>query len=339
MRGIVKATVNSNRIYEVNTMPDILTLGESMVMMVADQSDSLQFVTNYSRKIAGAESNVAIGLARIGHSVGWLSALGQDPFGTYIRNTIRGEGVDTSQVSFSVEYPTGLLVKELNEIGDPLVLYYRRGSAASKMTPEVLKADYFADAKLLHVTGIFPALSSSCQDTLFAAITIAKEKGLLISFDPNIRLQLWSKDAARETLLKIAGMSDLILPGIAEAELLLGTAEWDKVADSFHKLGNKYVIMKNGPDGAYYSTDNQDETCERGYQKGFRVNRVIDTVGAGDGFAVGVLSGLLEGLPLADAVVRGNAIGSLAITVRGDVEGYPTRSQLDAYIAHHARNI
>jgi len=134
-------------------------------------------------------------------------------------------------------------------------------------------------------------------------------------------------------------MSDLILPGIAEAELLLGTAEWDKVADSFHKLGNKYVIMKNGPDGAYYSTDNQDETCERGYQKGFRVNRVIDTVGAGDGFAVGVLSGLLEGLPLADAVVRGNAIGSLAITVRGDVEGYPTRNQLDAYIAHHARNI
>jgi len=319
-------------------MPDIITIGESMVMMVADQSDSLQFVTNYSRKIAGAESNVAIGLARIGHSVGWLSALGQDPFGTYIRNTIRGEGVDTSQVSFSSDYQTGLLVKELNEIGDPLVLYYRRGSAASKITPEVLKEDYFANAKLLHVTGIFPALSPSCLDTVFEAIAIAKRQGLLVSFDPNIRLQLWSKDSARETLLQIAGMSDLILPGIAEAELLLGTADWERVAAFFHELGNKYVIMKNGPDGAYHSTRNSDGSCEKGYQKGFRVNRVIDTVGAGDGFAVGVLSGLLEEVPLADAVVRGNAIGSLAITVRGDVEGYPTRSQLDAYIAHHARN-
>lgn len=319
-------------------MPDIITIGESMVMMVADQSDSLQFVTNYSRKIAGAESNVAIGLARIGHSVGWLSALGQDPFGTYIRNTIRGEGVDTSQVSFSSDYQTGLLVKELNEIGDPLVLYYRRGSAASKITPEALNEDYFANAKLLHVTGIFPALSPSCLDTVFAAIAIAKRQGLLVSFDPNIRLQLWSKDSARETLLQIAGMSDLILPGIAEAELLLGTADWERVAAFFHELGNKYVIMKNGPDGAYHSTSNSDGSYEKGYQKGFRVNRVIDTVGAGDGFAVGVLSGLLEGVPLADAVVRGNAIGSLAITVRGDVEGYPTRGQLDAYIAHHARN-
>jgi len=319
-------------------MPDIITIGESMVMMVADQSDSLQFVTNYSRKIAGAESNVAIGLARIGHSVGWLSALGQDPFGTYIRNTIRGEGVDTSQVSFSSDYQTGLLVKELNEIGDPLVLYYRRGSAASKITPEALNEDYFVNAKLLHVTGIFPALSSSCLDTVFEAIAIAKRQGLLVSFDPNIRLQLWSKDSARETLLQIAGMSDLILPGIAEAELLLGTADWERVAAFFHELGNQYVIMKNGPDGAYHSTSNSDGSYEKGYQKGFRVNRVIDTVGAGDGFAVGVLSGLLEGVPLADAVVRGNAIGSLAITVRGDVEGYPTRGQLDAYIAHHARN-
>lgn len=319
-------------------MPDIITLGESMVMMVADQSDSLQFVTNYSRKIAGAESNVAIGLARLGHSVGWLSALGQDPFGTYIRNTIRGEGVDTSQVAFSAEYPTGLLVKELNEIGDPLVLYYRRGSAASKVTPAIINEEYFTNAKLLHVTGIFPALSPSCQETLYAAIAIAKKKGLLVSFDPNIRLQLWTKDAARETLLKIAGMSDLILPGIAEADLLLGTAEWERVSAFFHELGNQYVIMKNGPDGAYHSTKHRDGSVATGYQKGFRVNRVIDTVGAGDGFAVGVLSGLLEGLPLADAVVRGNAIGSLAITVRGDVEGYPTSSQLEAYIAHHARN-
>ena len=151
-------------------MPEIITIGESMIMMVADQSDSLQFVTSYSRKIAGAESNVAIGLARLGHEAGWISALGEDPFGRYIRNTIRGEGVDTSQVVFSQEYPTGLLVKELNEIGDPNVYYYRKGSAASFVKPDILKEQYFNDAKLLHITGIFPAVSAGCYETIIRAI-------------------------------------------------------------------------------------------------------------------------------------------------------------------------
>lgn len=314
-------------------MPDIITIGESMVMMVADQSDSIQFVTSYSRKIAGAESNVAIALARLEHSVGWISALGQDPFGTYIRNTIRGEGVDTSQVGFSAEHATGLLVKELNAIGDPLVLYYRRGSAASHITPGVLSETYFRGARLLHITGIFPALSESCKDTLFAAIEMAKRNGLLVSFDPNIRLRLWKNEQqAQQALLQIAAQSDLILPGIAEAELLAGSSDWTTVAEFFHKLGNRYVVMKNGADGAYYSGIQEDGETITGYQKGFRVKSVVDTVGAGDGFAAGVLSAFLEGYTLQQAVLRGNAIGSLAVMVRGDVEGYPSRSQLDSYI-------
>jgi 2-dehydro-3-deoxygluconokinase len=314
-------------------MLEVITIGESMVMMVADQSDSLQFVTSYSRRIAGAESNVAIGLARLGHNVGWISALGRDPFGTYIRNTIRGEGVDTSRVFFSDDCPTGLLVKELNLIGDPLVLYYRRGSAASHITPGVLDEDYFRQARILHVTGIFPALSASCRETLFAAVAMAKRNGMLISFDPNIRLQLWTAEQARDTLLRIAALSDLILPGLAEAKLLAGTDEWQKVAPFFHDLGNRYVVMKNGSDGAYYSFLDEDGRRCDGYQKGFAVHQVVDTVGAGDGFAVGVLSAIMEGLGLSEAVVRGNAIGSLAVMVRGDVEGYPTRPQLDRYIA------
>jgi 2-dehydro-3-deoxygluconokinase len=313
-------------------MPDIITVGESMVMMVADQSDSLQFVTSYTRKIAGAESNVAIGLARLGHEVGWISALGEDPFGTYIRNTIRGEGVDTSMVMITPEYPTGLMVKERNEIGDPKVFYYRKGSAASHITPDILQPTYFNGARWLHVTGIFAALSESCRETLFAAIGVAKEKGMFISFDPNVRLQLWSKEQAKNTLLTIAGLSDLILPGIAEAELLLGTTEWQSVANTFHQQGNTWVIMKNGSDGAYHSKRESDGRLTQGYEKGFKVQRVVDTVGAGDGFAVGVISTMLEGHTLAEAVRRGNAIGSLAVTVQGDVEGYPTRKQLDEYL-------
>ena len=314
-------------------MPQIITIGESMVMMVADQSDSLQFVTSYTRKIAGAESNVAIGLARLGHDVGWISAIGDDPFGTYIRNTIRGEGVDTSQVKILTEYPTGMLVKERNEIGDPKVFYYRRGSAASHITLDMVDENYFADAKIVHITGIFPALSENCRETLLQAVRLAKKQGALVTFDPNIRLKLWNKEEARVTLLQLASLSDLIMPGRKEAEILIGTGEWEQVKEYFHNAGNRYIVMKDGPDGAFYSHQEGSEVIEAGYAKGFPVRRVVDTVGAGDGFAVGILSAIMEGLSLKQAVTRGNAIGSLAVTVQGDVEGYPTRHQLEEYLA------
>lgn len=318
-------------------MPEVITIGESLVMMVADQSDSLQFVSSYTRKIAGAESNVAIGLARLGHEVGWISAIGDDPFGTYIRNTIRGEGVDTSQVRVLSEYPTALLVKELNEIGDPKVFYYRKGSAASHIKPDILNEAYFNDAKLLHVTGIFPALSDNTRETLLATIKLAKQKGMMVSFDPNIRLQLWSKEDARKTLLEIAEMSDLILPGQAEGEILVGTRDWEEIACFFHEKGNKYVVVKNA-EGAYYSIQDSKGKITAGHEQGFKVSRVVDTVGAGDGFAVGTLSGILEGLSLKDSIARGNAIGSLAVTVKGDVEGYPTKRQLDDYVDNYRRH-
>lgn len=314
-------------------MPQIITIGESMVMMVADQSDSLQFVTSYTRKIAGAESNVAIGLARLGHDVGWISAIGDDPFGTYIRNTIRGEGVDTSQVQILTEYPTGMLVKERNEIGDPKVFYYRRGSAASHITLDMVDESYFSHAKILHITGIFPALSENCRETLLQAVRLAKKQGAMVTFDPNIRLKLWNKEEARVTLRKLASLSDLIMPGRKEAEILIGTGDWDQVKEYFHNAGNRYIVMKDGPDGAFYSHQEGCEVVEAGYAKGFPVRRVVDTVGAGDGFAVGILSALMEGLSLKQAVTRGNAIGSLAVTVQGDVEGYPTRHQLEEYLA------
>ena len=313
-------------------MSDIITIGESMVMMVADQSESLQFVTNYSRKIAGAEANVAIGLARLDLSVSWISAIGDDPFGTYIRKTLRGEGVDTSHVVISDQYSTGMMVKEQSGIGDPNVYYYRKDSAASHLTSDVLKERYFAKAKIFHMTGIFPALSDTCCDTLLAAVKLAKKQGVLVTFDPNIRLKLWSKEKAVSTILRLAAMSDLIMPGKAEAKIILGTEDFEQVAATFHQYGNRYVVMKDGPDGAYYSYQQDGRVIEKGYEKGFPVKRVVDTVGAGDGFAVGVISALMDGLSLREAVIRGNAIGSMAVMVQGDADGYPTRRQLTEYL-------
>ncbi|MBP2646209.1 MAG: 2-dehydro-3-deoxygluconokinase [Firmicutes bacterium] len=314
-------------------MLDVITMGESMVMMIAEQAGPLECATTFSRHLAGAESNVAIGLARLGHKSGWISAVGEDPFGTYVLDTICGEGVDNSAVVVLPSYPTGLLIKEQKDVGDPKVYYYRRGSAASHYSADLVPKNYFDKAKILHITGIFPALSEITRQTLLQIIRHAKKCGLLISFDPNVRLQLWSKAEARKTLLEISEMSDVILPGVAEAELLLGTSDWSTVASSFHEKGNQYVVMKNGPDGAYYSVKGGSS----GYEKGFKVERVVDTVGAGDGFAVGVLSGILDQLPIHQAVARGNAIGSLAVTVRGDYDGYPSRERLSEYLTMHAR--
>jgi 2-dehydro-3-deoxygluconokinase len=315
-------------------MPEIITIGESMVMLIADQGDPLEFVTSFSRHVAGAESNVAIGLARLEHRSGWISSIGNDPFGTYIRNSIRGEGVDTSAVMVSAVHPTGLLIKERNDAGDPEVYYYRQHSAASYFTPDMLQDSYFAQGKILHITGIFPALGTTCKETLFAAIKIAKSRGMLISFDPNIRLKLWTAEEAKTTLLEIATLSDLILPGLHEAELLVGTTNWEDVSNFFHDKGNKFVIMKNGAEGAYYSIHEEDGSITKGYEKGFKVSKVVDTVGAGDGFAVGVLSALREGLPFGEAVKRGNAIGAMAVTVRGDSAGYPTREKLEKFLSN-----
>jgi 2-dehydro-3-deoxygluconokinase len=314
-------------------MPAVITIGESMALMIAEQSGPLEFVTSFTRKVAGAESNVAIGLSRLGHQAGWISSIGDDPFGTYIRNTIRGEGVDTSLVSVSTSFRTGMMLKEQSDIGDPKIYYYRENSAASHMNPSTLVDSYFDNAKILHITGIFPMLGAECWEMTLAAIAVAKKKGLLVSFDPNIRKQLWRGEESKRMLLEIAQKADIILPGIQEAELLVESLQWKDISAAFHSKGIRFVIMKDGAAGAYYSMKTTDDEAIGGYEKGFPVKRVVDTVGAGDGFAVGVLSGILEGLTLKESVRRGNAIGSLAVTVKGDSDGYPTRKELEEYLS------
>lgn len=314
-------------------MPEVITIGESMVLMIADQGGPLEFVTSFTRKIAGAESNVAIGLSRLGHQTGWISSLGDDPFGKYIRNTIRGEGVDTSLVTVTSAYPTGMMLKEQNDAGDPNIYYYRDNSAASHMTSSLLVDSYFAHGKILHITGIFPMLSEECQQTTFAAIAIAKAKGLLISFDPNIRKQLWQGESSRRMLLEIARQADIILPGIQEAQLLVGHSSWAEISAAFHQQGIGVVVMKDGAAGAYYSKQTANGVIMDGYEPGFKVKRVVDTVGAGDGFAVGVLSGILKELPLQEALRQGNAIGAMAVMVKGDSDGYPSDKQLNDYLS------
>ncbi len=303
---------------------DVVTLGESMVLFTPDMEGPLRFAGGFRKTIGGAETNVAIALSRLGHQTGWISRLGNDEFGRYVRNFIRGEGVDTSRVLFDDHAPTAVFFKELVPNQDPKIYYYRKNSAASTMTPEDLDPGYIKEAKYLHLTGITPALSSSCKETVFHAIEIARLNAQKVVFDPNVRLKLWSKAEAKQVLSEIAEKVDILLPGIEEGELLTGESDPEKIASVLLRSGPETVVIKLGEDGAYYATQN-----ERRHIPGYKVEKIVDTAGAGDGFAAGFLSGLIRGWTHQEAVKLGNRVGAFALTVPGDTEGYPFWKQVD----------
>ncbi|OAS84737.1 MULTISPECIES: sugar kinase [Metabacillus] len=303
---------------------DVVTIGETMVLFTPNTTGFMRYANQFSMKFGGAESNVAIGLARLGHQVGWISKVGNDEFGKALVSFIKGEGVDVSRVKVDQTLPTGIYFKELRRANDVRVYYYRRGSAASALSKVDLDGEYIAKAKYLHVTGITPALSDSCEDTILEAIEIAKMNGVQVVFDPNLRRKLWSEEKARSVLLNIASKADIVLPGISEGEFMFGESDPKKIAECYLNNGASTVVVKLGAKGASYYTNKDYE-----FVPGYPVDQVVDPVGAGDGFAAGFLSGLLKGLCLQDAVKQANAVGAFVTTVNGDVEGLPDAEEIE----------
>ncbi|MGI8316711.1 sugar kinase [Halobacillus mangrovi] len=306
---------------------DVITLGESMVLFSPKSSGLMRYASDFSAKVAGAESNVAIGLSRLGHKAGWISRLGEDEFGTKIHSFVRGEGVDVTQVHFDQSASTGLYFKEKITANELRVNYYRKDSAASRMSPADLDEAYLAKAKFLHVTGITPALSEDCYETVLTAIDYAKRNGVTVVFDPNLRRKLWEEDRAKEVIRELAKKADVVLPGIDEAEFIFGPLTPESLAQAFYEQGASKVVIKLGKKGAYALSED-----EKGFVEGFPVDEVVDPVGAGDGFAAGCLSGLVDDLEWKEAVRRGNAVGAMATMVEGDVEGLPDKQRLIAFI-------
>lgn len=305
---------------------DVITIGEAMAMFVATETGDLAVVEHFMKRVAGAELNVATGLARLGLKVGWVSRVGKDSFGRFVLHSLAKEGIDARGVSEDSRYATGFQMKSKVENGtDPIVEYFRKGSAASHLSPEDFRAEYFASARHLHLSGVAAALSESSYALLEQAATTMKAQGKTISFDPNLRPVLWKSEAEMvEKLNQLAFQADWVLPGIKEGMILTGQRTPEGIADFYLTRGVQAVIIKTGCDGAWYKT----AAGEQGAVAAIKVDNVVDTVGAGDGFAVGVISALLEGRTLQQAIRRGNKIGSLAIQVQGDSEGLPTREAL-----------
>lgn len=305
---------------------DVITIGEAMAMFVATKTGELSAVDHFIKRVAGAELNVATGLARLGLKVGWVSRVGNDSFGQFVLDSLKKEGIETAGVTLDDRYPTGFQLKsKVTDGTDPIVEYFRKGSAASHLSVEDFNPIWFTAARHLHLSGVAAALSASSYALLDHAAGAMKAAGKTISFDPNLRPVLWKSEAEMvEKLNHLAFQADWVLPGVKEGQILTGEKTPEGIADFYLNRGVKAVILKTGADGAWFKTTNG----EQGAVAAVKVENVVDTVGAGDGFAVGVVSALLEGKTLHQAITRGNIIGSLAIQVQGDSEGLPTREQL-----------
>lgn len=304
----------------MNRAGGLVTLGETMGLFGATSPGARPDA--YRLGIGGAESNVAVGVARLGSASTWIGRVGADGVGDLIVRELRAEGVDVQAVVDAGAH-TGLMVKT-RPWGDlSRVEYYRAGSAGSRLEPGDIDPALIRNAGVLHVSGITPALSSSAATAVDAAIDIAVEAGTPVSFDINYRSRLWGPDAARASYLAIARRATVLFAGEDEAALLVDGASPDELAMALAELGPSQVVVKLGAAG---SVARIDGTSHR--QQALSITPV-DTVGAGDAFAAGYLAELLLGAAPAARLATATRAGAFACLAPGDWEGFPRRSDLE----------
>ncbi|MCI8650709.1 MAG: sugar kinase [Anaerotruncus sp.] len=305
-----------------------------MGLFIAQEECKLEEVRNFSTSVAGAEFNVAVGLTRLGHTVGYLTKVGDDPFGRQIINCMNRNGIDTSLTQIDPEHRTGFMLKSKTSAGDPDIYYYRKGSAASTISPEDVKNLDLGKWDAIHLSGILPATSETALATSYTLMEKAKAAGIPIFFDPNLRPQLWpSRERMVEEINRMAAQADYVLPGVNEGEILCGTRDPEKIGKFYLERGAKTVIVKVGADGAWVYT------AERAFHSGtYPAPKIVDTVGAGDGFAVGIISATMEGLSLEEAARRANAIGTIQVMNVSDNEGLPTRPELNRFMTENKQD-
>lgn len=308
------------------TSPAVVTLGETMALVRSTEIGSLKHANALALGIGGAESNVAIGLSRLGHASSWLGRVGDDSLGERIAREIRGEGVAVHAL-VDAGAATGLMVKERPSATSTAVHYYRAGSAGSRLRPDDLPDGWVESASLLHVTGITPLLSESATHAVHAAIDRARTAGIPVSFDVNHRSTLATAEVAGPILRAVAERADIVFGGAEEFAVLYPGTSTAEAAARLRDAGCATTVVKLGPAGAAVVT--AEEVVEAA---GFRIDPV-DTVGAGDAFVAGYIGALLDGFDTPETLRRANACGAIACLVPGDWEAAPTRRDLDRFLA------
>lgn len=304
---------------------DVISIGESLGLIVPERIGRLAHVRGMNLSFGGAESNVAIGVARLGGRAGWVGRVGADGLGELIVRELRAEGVEV-HVALDRSAATALMIKERPRPGASRVTYYRSVQAGSRLVPGDIPAGAVEEARILHVTGISAGLGASATDTIHAAIDRARAGGVLVSFDVNHRSALWrdGRDAG-EAYRRIAARADLVFAGDDEARLMTGETDPEAQLAAFRAFGAECAVIKLGADGAVAQLG--EERIER---SALHVE-VVDTVGAGDAFVAGWLIETARDASLAERIDTAIACGAFACTAEGDWEAAPTRADLAAF--------
>ncbi len=314
---------------------EVVTLGECLAAFVATDPGPLAESRGFIRHVAGAEANVAVGLARLGHAVAYLGRVGADGFGTAIVRALRGEAVDVDHLAIDDTARTAVMFRERRALGAMDVVYHRAGSAGSRLTAQDVDraADdgVFDGARWLHLTGITPSLSQTAREATTRALESGREAGLTISLDINLRRRLWSDEEAAPVIRDLASRVDVVL-GSADELAVVADLDPDtspeRLARAVAAIGPGTVVAKLGRDGAL-GLEGELSVVE----PGIAVDQVVDPVGAGDAFCAGFIAGRLDGVDLPTALRMGNACGALAVAASGDQSGLPDRDELARLLA------
>lgn len=293
---------------------DVVTLGEAMLRIWTPPGERLTSAESFRISVGGAESNVAVALNQIGKSSSWVSRLSSDPLGKRIGEEIGRHGVDLSGVTWDEESRTGLYFVELSAAPRPVMVHYdRANSAASKMSTYNTDLSVIDSAKVFHISGITPALSSSCSELSLAAVAHAKSKNVQVTVDINYRSRLWPVTHAQKILSKLCESASLVICTREDAKDVFGItgASEDVINELSKHLKVSDVVLTDGAVGAFSLLNRKVQLTQS------IKTDTVDRVGAGDAFAAGVISGLID-RDINLGVSRGVAMAALKRGIYGD---------------------
>ncbi len=313
-------------------IPTVACLGEVIIDFIAEEIGTLDTVSSFSKYPGGAPANVAVGVARLGVATGFIGKVGFDAFGDYLISILKQNGVDIRGITQTKDAPTAVAFVSRSTSKDRDFLFYRNPCADLLLKKSELPRDWLTQIKYLHIGGVSLTQEPSRQATMYAT-KVAKQSGVNVTFDPNLRVDLWSNGLpeCRKVIHSILENTDVFLPSYEELLTLMATDNLNKALLRAHDMGPSIIVVKMGSDGSLVS-----ETSHKGEYRQFTQSaidvKVVDTTGAGDAYDAGFIVGLVHELSIEEAVLWGTAVASLVITKIGAMTALPTKTELANFL-------
>jgi fructokinase len=306
---------------------DVIAIGELLIDLIAEGYNlPLKEQTTFKRFAGGAPANFAVGIKCLGLTSGLITKVGDDFFGDFLLDTLKEKEVDISQIRVTDEYKTALAFVGLDENKSPSFSFYRSPCADIMLKAEEINEDYIKSAKLL-MYGTVSMADEPARSAIFRAIKYAKKHDLKVACDPNLREDLWDFKDPREHIFRALKETDVFLPSISEAEFITGE-KGESALEAVLELGPSIIGVTSGAEGSTIVTKGEIHSAPA-----YKVD-IIDTTGAGDAYAAGLITGLLTNMPLNQIPYFANAVSALKITKKGAMN-IPNRQEVDIFMKNH----